>query len=157
MLQRTLIFLLVLLVGNGVFAPLVAYGEPVKDPFKPEDRQHWAFQRVSRPIPPKVKNDRWGRNPIDAFVLAQLEEMGLQSSPPADKITLLRRATFDLTGLPPTPDEVDAFLKDKSTKAFSKVVDRLLDSPRYGERWARHWLDLARYAESDGFKEDATR
>ncbi len=96
-------------------------------------------------------------NPIDAFILAKLENRGLTLSPAADKVTLLRRVTFDLIGLPPTPEEVDAFLKDNSPDAYEKVVDRLLASPHYGERWARHWLDLARYAESEGFKADETR
>src|ERR1700722_13529850 len=123
----------------------------------PEDKQYWAFQEVSNPAVPKASDPRWVHNPIDAFVLARLEKAGLQPSPPADKTTLLRRAYLDLIGLPPTPEEVDAFLADKSPKAFSKVVDHLLASPQYGERWARHWLDLARYAESDGFKSDETR
>ena len=95
--------------------------------------------------------------PIDAFVLAKLESRGIKASPPADKVTLLRRVTFDLIGLPPSPAEVEAFLKDTSPNAYDKVVDRLLASPHYGERWARHWLDLARYAESEGFKADETR
>src|SRR5204862_2594389 len=97
------------------------------------------------------------RNSIDSFVLPEPETKGLKPAPPADKVTLIRRATFDSIGLPPTPEEVDAFLADDSAKAFDKVVDRLLASPRYGERWARHWLDLARYAESEGFKADEIR
>ena len=97
------------------------------------------------------------RNPIDAFILARLEEKGIQPNPPADKITLLRRASLDLIGLPPTPEEAQAFLADQSPDAFAKVVDRLLASPHYGERWGRHWLDLARYADSNGFKSDETR
>ncbi|MBI3852098.1 MAG: DUF1553 domain-containing protein [Verrucomicrobia bacterium] len=157
MLQRALVLLPTLLVSGSVFSPLVADAGPAKDPFKPADRQHWAFQKVGRPAPPKVKNSPWVRNPIDAFVLSELEAKGLQPAPPADKITLLRRATLDLTGLPPTPEEADAFLRDKSAESFAHIVDHLLDSPQYGERWARHWLDLARYAESDGFKEDAVR
>ncbi|HKS36906.1 MAG TPA: DUF1549 domain-containing protein, partial [Verrucomicrobiae bacterium] len=125
--------------------------------FTPTERNHWAFQKVNRPKPPKVSEVRSGPNPIDAFVVAELETKGLRPSPPTDKVTLLRRATFDLTGLPPTPEAVDAFLTDQSPKAFETVVDRLLASPQYGERWARHWLDLARYAESEGFKADETR
>jgi hypothetical protein len=125
--------------------------------FTPHERAHWAFQKITHPKPPKVQQAGWIGNSIDAFVLAGLETKGLRPAPPADKITLIRRATFDLIGLPPTPEEVDAFLADNSSKAFEKVVDRLLASPRYGERWARHWLDLARYAESEGFKADEIR
>jgi hypothetical protein len=125
--------------------------------FTPQERAHWAFQRIAQPKPPKVAHIDWVRNSIDAFILAELESKGLNPAPAADKITFIRRATFDLTGLPPTPEEVDAFLADDSSKAFDKIVDRLLASPRYGERWARHWLDLARYAESEGFKADEIR
>lgn len=138
-------------------ALLLSSGFAAERKITPEDRAYWAFQKVNSPTAPKVKDSHWVRNPIDAFVLSKLEKAGIQPSPPADKITLLRRAYLDLTGLPPTPQEVDAFLADKSSRAFSKAVDRLLDSPQYGERWARHWLDLARYAESDGFKSDETR
>src|SRR5881394_3314506 len=125
--------------------------------FTPNERAHWAFQKMAHPKPPKVEQTDWVRNSIDAFVLAGLEAKGLRPAPPADKITWIRRATFDLIGLPPTLEEADAFLADNSSKAFEKVVDRLLGSPRYGERWARHWLDLARYAESEGFKADEIR
>src|SRR5437867_2465528 len=128
-----------------------------KDPFTKEDRQYWAFQRVQRSAPPAVRNKSLVRNPIDAFIQFDLESKGLSLGSPADKVTLIRRATLDLIGLPPAPEEVDAFLADKSARAFEKVVDRLLASPHYGERWARHWLDLARYAESEGFKSDETR
>ncbi len=109
------------------------------------DRSWWAFQPVRRPAVPSGS-----RNPIDVLLLAKLSDKGLSFAPPADKLTLLRRVTFDLTGLPPTPDEVDAFLKDISADAYEKVVERLLASPRYGERWARHWLDVAGYADSEG-------
>jgi len=126
-------------------------------PFTPEQLNHWAYKKVQKPAVPAVKNRAWAKSPVDAFVLAKLEEKGLAPAARADKVTLLRRATFDLTGLPPTPEEVSAFLADKSPRAFEKVVDRLLASPHYGEKWARHWLDLARYAESDGFKADDTR
>ena len=125
--------------------------------FTPQERAHWAFQKIAHPKAPKIEQADWVRNSLDAFVLAGLETNGLKPAPPADKITLIRRATFDLIGLPPTLEEVDAFLADDSSKAFDKVVDRLLASPRYGERWARHWLDLARYAESEGFKADEIR
>ncbi len=118
---------------------------------------HWAYKKVQKPVVPVVKDRAAVKTEVDAFILKELESKGLRPSPPADKVTLLRRATFDLTGLPPTTEEVQAFLADKSPKAFEKVVDRLLASPHYGEKWARHWLDLARYAESEGFKNDETR
>src|SRR5262249_14649983 len=116
-----------------------------------------AFQKVVKPAPPAVKNNAWVRNPIDAFILAALDARSLRPAAPADKLTLIRRATLDLTGLLPTPEETQAFLADNSPDAFARVVDRLLASPRYGERWARHWLDLARYSDSEGFKSDETR
>jgi hypothetical protein len=119
-----------------------------------EGRSFWAFQPPVDPEVPAVKNAAWPQSPLDHFVLAALEAKGLQPAPPADKRTLIRRATFDLIGLPPTPDEIDAFLSDDSPDAFAKVVDRLLDSPHYGERWARHWLDVARYADSNGLDEN---
>ena len=125
--------------------------------FTPAQKKHWAFQKVQRPAPPPVRNPASVANPIDAFVAAKLEARGISLSPPADRVTLLRRVSFDLTGLPPTPDEVQAFVSDRSPEAYEKVVDRLLASPHYGERWARHWLDLARFAESEGFKADETR
>jgi cytochrome c553 len=110
-------------------------------------RQFWSFQLPRKVEPPKVQNGQWPKNAIDHFVLAGLEAAKLQPVKPAEKRALIRRATFGLTGLPPTPEEVDAFLKDESAQAFAKVVDRLLASPQYGERWARYWLDVARYAE----------
>jgi cytochrome c553 len=112
-----------------------------------KDRAFWSFRPVRHPALPAVKDGAWPRSPIDRFVLARLEASGLRPAAPADKRTLIRRASFDLTGLPPTPEEIDAFLKDDSPDAFATVVDRLLASPRYGERWARHWLDVARYGE----------
>lgn len=117
-------------------------------------QEHWAYRPVQRPPLPPVKNAAWVRNPIDAFVLARLEREGLRPSPEADRITLLRRVTLDLTGLPPTPQEVDAFLADRAPTAYEKVVDRLLASPHYGERMALPWLDAARYADSNGFQQD---
>ena len=132
-------------------------GAPPDDVFTDAQRQFWSLQPVARPAPPQVLRRQWVRTPIDAFVLAKLEAKGLRPAPRADRITLLRRASLDLTGLPPTPEETAAFLADTSPDAFSKVVDRLLASPHYGERWGRHWLDLARYAESEGFKSDETR
>ena len=114
-------------------------------------RTHWSFQNVADPAPPLVENSSWVTSPIDAFILNKLEAKKVAPSPPADKRTLIRRVTFDLTGLPPTAAEVDAFLLDESPEAYRKVVDRLLASPRYGERWGRHWLDVARYADTKGY------
>jgi mono/diheme cytochrome c family protein len=114
-------------------------------------KTHWAFQKPKEPSVPAVRNSGWAKSPIDAFVLARLEQKGLSPAPAADKRTLIRRATFDLTGLPPTPDEVAAFEADTSPDAFAKVVDRLLASPHYGERWGRFWLDVARYADTKGY------
>ena len=111
---------------------------------------HWAFQAVRRPVVPAVRNSAWVRNPVDAFVLAGLERRGLKPAPAADRRTLIRRVTFDLTGLPPAPDAVEAFVADRSPNAWEKVVDRLLASPQYGERWGRRWLDVARYADTAG-------
>ncbi|MBI4624848.1 MAG: DUF1553 domain-containing protein [Verrucomicrobia bacterium] len=122
-----------------------------------EDRAHWAFQPVQRPAPPPVKQPGWVKSPIDQFILAGLEANGLQPAAPASRATLIRRVTLDLTGLPPTPAEVDAFANDSSPDAYARLIDRLLASPHYGERWGRHWLDLARFAESDGFEHDAVR
>ena len=121
---------------------------------KKSDKTFWSFQPVKDYPVPAVKNQAWVKNPVDNFILAKLEEKGLSPAPPADKLTLLRRATFDLTGLPPAPREIDEFLADHSPDAFARVVDRLLASPRYGERWGRHWLDVARYADSTGADED---
>jgi len=115
-----------------------------------EDRKFWAFQPVKAPTPPVAVDPDWGRNEIDAFILERLERKGLKPAERADRRTLIRRATFDLTGLPPTPEEVDDFLRDSSPGAFEKVVERLLASPRYGERWGRHWLDVVRYADTAG-------
>jgi hypothetical protein len=120
-------------------------------------KDHWAFKPPVKPALPKVKNSRWVANPIDRFVMAKLEQEKLKPSLEADKVTLLRRLSLDLIGLPPTPAEVDAFLADRSKDAYEKQVDRLLASPHYGERWARIWLDGARYADSDGFEKDKPR
>src|SRR5260370_22791496 len=122
--------------------------------FTAEQHAFWAFQPVKDYSPPAVKHTAWPKSPIDNFILAKLEEKGITPAAPADKLALLRRATFDLTGLPPTPKEINDFLSDRSTAGFAKVVDRLLASPRYGERWGRHWLDVARYADSTGADED---
>ena len=115
---------------------------------------HWAFVPPARPALPAVRNGAWVRNPIDRFVLARLDRHGIDPSPEADRTTLIRRLTLDLTGLPPSPREVDDFLADRSPDAYDKVVSRLLASPRYGERMALPWLDAARYADSNGFQQD---
>lgn len=120
------------------------------------DRNWWAFRKPVRPAPPQLANPRWSRNAIDAFVFAKLQDKQLQPTRRAQKSTLVRRAYLDLTGLPPTPAEADAFVKDTSADSFAKLVDRLLASPRYGERWGRHWLDVARYADSGGYEQDFT-
>jgi len=117
-------------------------------------RSFWSFQPPKPQTVPAVKDSAWPQGDIDRFILARLESKGIAPAPHADKRTLIRRATFDLTGLPPTPDEVDAFLADNSADAFARVVDRLLASPAYGERWGRHWLDLARYADTGGDSAD---
>ena len=113
-------------------------------------KNHWAFRPVAKPAPPAVKNEPWIRNEIDRFVLAKLEANGMTANERADKRALIRRAYYDVIGLPPTPEQVDAFLADNSPNAFEKVVDALLASPRYGERWGRHWLDVARYSDTKG-------
>ena len=123
-----------------------------RDPSK-----HWAFIPPVRPKLPGVKNAKWTRNPIDYFILARLEKERLKPAAEAERITLLRRLSLDLIGLPPTIAEVDAFLADKSPNAYEKQVERLLASPHYGERWGRQWLDAARYADSDGFEKDKRR
>lgn len=116
--------------------------------------------KAFEPEVPKVQEPEakaWLKNPIDAFVLSKLRKEDLRPAPKASRATLIRRVTFDLTGLPPAPAEFDAFLRDTSPKAYEKVVDRLLASPHYGERWAQHWLDVVRFAESDGFEYDTHR
>ena len=133
--------------GPDATAPVVAAKAP----------RHWAYLKPVRPESPTVNNAQWCRNPIDRFVLSRLEKEGLTPSPEADKTTLLRRVYLDLIGLPPAPQEVDAFLSDQSPDAYDKVVDHLLASPHYGERWARPWLDLARYADTNGYEKDARR
>jgi hypothetical protein len=151
----------VLLALAGLALPGVAdeqharrYAEP---PLTDRDRGHWAFQKPVHPVPPAVRNAAWVRTPIDAFVLARLEAAGLAPAPPADRVTLLRRVTFDLTGLPPTPEDVAAFIADDRPDAYARVVERLLASPQHGERWAQHWLDVVRYAESNGYEADGDR
>jgi hypothetical protein len=123
------------------------------------DRDWWSWQPLNRPQPPQLaaREKAWVRTPIDAFIRAKLREHGLSPSPEADRRTLVRRVYFDLTGLPPTPEEVESFLIDPDPLAYEKLVDRLLDSPRYGERWARHWLDVVHYGDSHGYDKDKPR
>ncbi|HEX4949655.1 MAG TPA: DUF1549 domain-containing protein, partial [Blastocatellia bacterium] len=150
-------------IDKGAVWPAVLTIKPLPANFKEkeitaEQRKYWAFVKPVRPPVPEIRNPQFPiRNPIDAFIQAELQKKNLTPSPPADKATLLRRVTFDLTGLPPTPEELRAFLADKSPNAYEKVVDRLLASPRYGERWAQHWLDVVRFAETNGFELDAER
>ncbi|WP_222862213.1 DUF1549 and DUF1553 domain-containing protein [Zoogloea oleivorans] len=122
-----------------------------------QSQPHWAYQPVARPATPAVKDAKWVRSPIDALVLAQLEAKDIKPSPDADRATLIRRVTLDTWGIIPTPEEVKAFVNDKSPNAYEKLVDRLLASSRYGERWGRRWLDLTRHADSDGYNTDGTR
>ena len=141
----------------GMGAPWPSGPVPTSVAKESAARTHWAYQPIGDPAPPSVEDSPWVVSPVDAFILARLESKGLAPSGPADKRTLIRRASFDLTGLPPTPEEVDAFLLDETPEAFNRVVDRLLASPRYGERWGRHWLDVARYADTKGYVFNAER
>ncbi|HYF35072.1 MAG TPA: PSD1 and planctomycete cytochrome C domain-containing protein [Prosthecobacter sp.] len=122
-----------------------------------EYQEHWSFLPVAEAKPPRVRQAEWVRNDIDRFVLAELEKRKLRPSPEAERHVLIRRLSLDLTGLPPTPEEVAAFVTDQDPSAYQRLVDRLLNSPHFGERWGRHWLDLARYADSDGFLGDKVR
>ena len=130
-------------------------GEAVANP--KGKSKNWAFQPVKRLPPPRVSHSQWARNPIDRFILARLEKEGMMPSPEADRTTLIRRVSLDLRGLPPSVDEVRAFLADQSPNAYERLIDRFLESPHFGERWARHWLDVARYADSNGFNIDNPR
>lgn len=147
---KSILIAAVLLILAAV--PLAAE-EPIID----SDREHWSYQPLDRPDEPEVDDAAWCRTPIDRFILHALEQQGLRPLPEADRATLLRRVTFDLTGLPPTPAEIEAFVADDDPRAWERLVDRLLDSRAYGERWAQHWLDLARFAETDGFEHDHVR
>ena len=122
-----------------------------------QSKQFWSFQKVERPVVPTVKNEQWITNEIDNFILARLESKGLAPANEASKQTLIRRVYYDLIGLPPTPEEVKAFVADESPDAYRQLVERLLASPHYGEKWGRHWLDLVRYAESNSFERDGTK
>ena len=120
-------------------------------------REWWSYRPIADTAPPTVRDTSWPRNDIDRFILARLEADGLAPAPEADRVALIRRATYDLTGLPPTPAEVDAFLADTDPQAWEHVIERLLASPHYGERWGRHWLDLVRYADTNGFERDSDK
>jgi hypothetical protein len=132
-------------------APDPRTGGPISAKSESAAQKHWAFQPVRSPPLPAVKKTGWVQSPVDAFILAELEKKQINPNPLADKRTLIRRASFDLLGLPPKPEEVDEFLADKSPEAFARVVERYLNSPHYGERWARYWLDIARYADTKGY------
>ena len=150
---------LVSLIAFAFLAAQTSAQNKYADPeLKPTDRTHWAFVPPKRPAPPEIANQKPPiTNPIDAFILARLKKEGLAPSPEADKLTLIRRVTLDLIGLPPTPAEVEAFVKDTAADAYEKLVERLLASPHFGERQAQHWLDVVRFAESNGYEMDADR
>jgi hypothetical protein len=143
-----------------LFLGAAAHGQSPKQKAADDDELWWSLKPVVKPAPPPVADAKyrdWPRNPIDHFILAKLRQKGLEPSPAADRRTLLRRVSFDLIGLPPTPEELDLFLADASADAYEKVVDRLLASPRYGERWARHWMDVIHFAETHGHDQDVPR
>jgi hypothetical protein len=141
-------------INSGALDPRTNGSAPSTAGARLASNAHWAFQPPRNPLPPVVRLHSWPQTPIDRFILAKLEANGLTPSPPADKRTLLRRVTYDLTGLPPTLQQVEAFLNDTSKEAFARVVDRLLASPQYGERWGRYWLDVARYSDTKGYVYD---
>ncbi|MEP6754438.1 MAG: DUF1553 domain-containing protein [Chthonomonadales bacterium] len=128
-----------------------------KDAVPASDKPLWSIQPIARPVPPKPRNAAWVKNPVDAFVLSTLEKRGMVPAPPVGKRELLRRVTFDLIGLPPTSREISDFVNDRRPDAYARVVDRLLASPRYGERWSRYWLDLVRYADTNGYERDVEK
>ncbi|HIL70490.1 MAG TPA: DUF1549 domain-containing protein, partial [Verrucomicrobia bacterium] len=130
---------------------------PSEPSFTEEDRAYWAYQPVRDPVIPPVKQSAWLNNPIDAFILKKLEDAGIQPSPQAIRPVLIRRVSLNLTGLPPSPEEIEAFSADPDPDAYLKLVERLLASPRYGEYWGRYWLNLVRYSDSNGFKSDEYR
>ena len=144
-------------VQGGTAADATPTEKSAVDTARASEIDHWSFKPPQRPAIPNVRNQKWVRNAIDAFVLARLEKERIKPSPEADRITLIRRLSFDLRGLPPTLDEVAAFISDNRRDAYEQLVDRLLASPHFGERWGRHWLDLARYADSDGYEKDSPR
>ncbi len=146
-------------LGRGQSTPDEPPPAPEAPPeaFTEQERAHWSYRPLVRPAVPEVREAGWARNPIDRFILAGVEEMGFRHAPEAARLDYLRRVTFDLTGLPPTPEQVEAFVADDRPDAVERLVDRLLESPAYGERWAQHWLDLAHYADTNGFELDAER
>ena len=153
-----------LLIIGLTFAALYLSSDPgaVVAPLEsdtPRERSHWAYVKRATPAMPTLSAtaQAWVKSPIDTFVLERMKREGLQPAPTADRETLIRRLYFDLLGLPPTPAEVESFRRDQSPDAWPRLVDRLLESPRYGERWAQHWMDVVRYAESDGFEYDTHR
>jgi hypothetical protein len=148
---------LAVLGGSVVTLPAVGRDAEKSPPKSDTKRDHWSFRPVARPPLPRVGDAHWPRNPVDHFVLARLEKEGLAPAPEADRATLIRRLKFDLIGLPPTPEEVDAFVADSRADAYERLVERYLGSPQYGERWARHWLDVVRFAESHGFEMNQPR
>jgi hypothetical protein len=153
-------FLVGLLAGVAVVAVQGVRADDLPEPNLERGRNHWAFQPIRAVKPPPVRDEKWVRTPIDRFILAALEAKGLEPARPIEAGRLIRRATFDIAGLPPDPDDVTRF-RDQSeldrAAALAALVDRLLESRHYGERWGRHWLDIARYADSDGMESDADR
>ena len=151
------IFVSITAIAWAIVALLESPKPRAEENKSPKVKEHWAFRSPVRPPLPDVRNKAWCRTPIDFFILARLEREGLRPSREADRVTLIRRLYLDLIGLPPTPEEVDAALGDTSSRWYENLVERLLASPHYGERWGRHWLDAARYADTDGYEKDKLR
>lgn len=149
--------LVILLTGGTLLAAKRPVAEPAERTISAAERDHWAYYPLANVEPPEVDDARWNANPIDRFLKAKLDDAGIEPLPAVGRATLLRRVYFDLIGLPPAPAEIERFVADDAPDAFERVVDRLLASPAYGERWAQHWLDLARFAETDGFEHDLIR
>jgi len=139
--------------GTSEIVPVEPKGIVINE----EAKNYWCYRPVKRPETPAVKNKAWVQNPIDAFLLAKMEAKGLTPAAPAERVALVRRAYYDLIGLPPTPEQVDAFINDRSAGAWEKLIDKLLDSPQYGEKWGRHWLDVVRFAETNGYERDGPK
>lgn len=144
-------------IKDGLDWPTMTTSDADEDLFSKEDRTWWAIQPIGRPAPPEIANDEWSQNAVDKFVLKRMLDAGLEPAPKADRATLIRRMYFDLTGLPPSERAVAQFVNDTSPDAVDHLIERILLSPRYGERWAQHWLDLVRYADSDGYRADHYR
>src|SRR5262245_47817941 len=145
-----------LLVPSVALVPSAARAQST-DSYSADERSHWSLQPRSRPALPQVSDRAWAANAIDSFILARLEQASLRPAPPADRRTLIRRAYFNLIGLPPPPEEIAAFEADQAPDAYERLIDRLLANPHYGEEWGQHWLDVARYSESEGFEYDRHR